>query len=179
VRKTRTPVRKLIVRAALAIGVALLGFGGYRFWVDEFIGYEPTSVPSCSWPLQVHGIVTAEQAGLVRCYLRALAQRDAAGLLAVADDDPSVRITGAQLAHSADARAGVASATFVPNPSDDAFVSVTVRYADGVSVGLGLMIANPSSAHSWRLEIGVSTSPDSNAPPPTTRGPAPPSTPTP
>src|ERR1022692_2073582 len=36
------------------------------------------------WPLRVQGAVSAEQAGLVRCYLRDLAQRDATDLMAVA-----------------------------------------------------------------------------------------------
>src|SRR6516165_10112815 len=62
--------------------------------------------PTCSWPLQVRGTASPAHAGLVRCYLRALAGRDAAGLMAVAADIPPVRITSADLAYSADARAG-------------------------------------------------------------------------
>jgi hypothetical protein len=42
----------------------------------------------------------------VRCYLRALAHRDTAGLLAVAPTTPPDHITEADLTHSADARSG-------------------------------------------------------------------------
>lgn len=172
---TRVPARNLMSRVAAVVVVALLALGGYRFWIDVVIGYNPTSVPSCTWPLRVHGTATTEQAGLVRCYLRALAQHDADGLMAVADDDPPMRITGAQFAHLADAKAGVTSATFVPEPDDDAFVSVNIHYADGASESLGMTLANPASGHSWRLQIGSIVNPITNAPPPITTGPDAPS----
>jgi len=86
--------------------------------------------PTCSWPLQVHGTAGPAHAGLVRCYLRALAGRDTAGLMAVAADIPPVRITSADLAYSADARAGLATAAFTPNPVDPTSAFVTITYAD-------------------------------------------------
>jgi hypothetical protein len=60
--------------------------------------------PTCSWPLQVRGTASRAQAGLVRCYLRALASRDTAGLMGVAAYIPPARITKADFTHSADAR---------------------------------------------------------------------------
>ena len=59
-----------------------------------------------------------------------LAGRDAAGLMAVAADIPPVRITSADLAYSADARAGLATAAFMPNPVDPTSAFVTITYAD-------------------------------------------------
>jgi len=59
-----------------------------------------------------------------------LAGRDAAGLMAVAADIPPVRITSADLAYSADARAGLATAAFTPNPVDPTSAFVTITYAD-------------------------------------------------
>ena len=88
---------------------------GYTAWA----AFPGGNSPSCSWALRIRGTATAEQAGVVRCYLRALAERDTAGLVAVADDNPPVRITATDLAHSADARAGLATATFTPSPVDD------------------------------------------------------------
>lgn len=76
---------RALVRVAVLAGVVLAGWGGYAAWVQVSSGGLPASVPSCSWPLRVRGAATSEQAGLIRCYLRALASHDAGGLLAVAD----------------------------------------------------------------------------------------------
>jgi hypothetical protein len=81
----------------------------------------PTSVPSCSWPLRVRGPATSEQAGLVRCYLRALATHDRSGMLAVADSTRAAMpptITRADFAHAADAQAGTATAMFRPRSQE-------------------------------------------------------------
>jgi hypothetical protein len=78
---------------------------------------------------------------------------------AVADDDPPISITEADLTHSADARAGLATATFTPDPVDSADTSLTIRYADGVSDdNLEILLVNPQSASSWRLRIGSALS---------------------
>jgi hypothetical protein len=114
------------------------------------------------------------QAGLVRCYLRALAGRDTAGLAAVADNMPPVRITQADLAHSADARSGLATATFTQNPSDPENAFVVIRYADGAHDEVGiqnlLAMGGPSV---WRMTIGTDASPCHNCPAPAISGPAP------
>jgi hypothetical protein len=137
--------------------------GGYT----ALAAAEHHGTPSCSWPLRVRGHQSAGQAGLVRCYLRALAGRDASALAAVADYDPPVRITSADLTHSADARAGLAAATFTPNPVDSTSASVTITYADGTRDTLGLlnMIAMGDSP-SWRMVIGTNINPDPSAPQP-------------
>ncbi len=133
-------------------GVLVLVGAGYL--ILEASGL-PTSVPSCSWSLRVSGHATSEQAGLIRCYLRALADHDTGGLLAVADPTSGpVRITSADFRHSADARAGVATATFIPGEQDDAYL-VTVKFADHAREDLAMGLANPGSVHSWRLGIGT------------------------
>ena len=111
------------------------------------------------------------QAGLVRCYLRALAHRDTAALLAVAADIPPVRITKADLTHSADARTGRATATFLPALVDTAFFEVIITYADRATDRLGVqnMVAmgGPSV---WRMSIGTDVNPGPSGPPPAVPG---------
>jgi hypothetical protein len=94
---------------------------------------------------------------LVRCYLRALAQRDRAGLLAVAANIPPFRNTKADLAHSADACDELATATFLPAAVDTTYVPVNVAYADGDRDRLALLnmiaMGGPSI---WRMD-GIGT----------------------
>lgn len=153
--------------ACSCAGVLVLAAGGYL--VAAAVALDgPTSVPSCSWPLRVRGHGTIEQAGLVRCYLRALAAHDTGGMLAVADtsrSDEPLTITRADFAHAADARSGTATATFTPNDTDGAYVDVTFLFADGARADVPMALANPASAHSWRMEIGAYP-PDPNGPQP-------------
>jgi hypothetical protein len=143
----------LAVAAAVAAGAL---WGGDAAWS----AFEGRNSPSCSWPLRIRGTANSEQSGVVRCYLRALAKRDTAGLRAVADDDPAVRLTAADLAHSADARAGLATATFTPSPVDDTYVLLTIAFADGRSEKTGIMnmtaMGGPSA---WRVQIGTVINP--------------------
>jgi hypothetical protein len=44
---------------------------------------------------------------------------------------------------------------FVPNPNDSADVEVTISFADGAREDVSMDLANPESAHSWRLAIGT------------------------
>ena len=139
-----------------------LAWGGHAAW--EAI--QTRGTPTCSWPLQVRGAASPAQAGLVRCYLRALASRDTTGLVAVAADIPPVRITSADLTYSADARAGLATAAFTPNPNDTTSAFVTITYADGVQEGASMMnmiaMGEPSG---WRMNIGAVINPGSGPPP--------------
>ena len=139
-----------------------LAWGGHAAW--EAI--QTRGTPTCSWPLQVRGTASPAQAGLVRCYLRALASRDTAGLVAVAADIPPVRITSADMTYSADARAGLATAAFTPNPNDTTSAFVTITYADGVQEGASMMnmiaMGGPSG---WRMNIGAVINPASGPPP--------------
>jgi uncharacterized protein (UPF0261 family) len=122
----------------------------------------------------VRGTASSAQVGLVGCYLHALADRDTAGLMAVAADIPPVRITSADVTYSADARAGLATAAFTPNPEDTASAFVIITYADGVRENADLtnMVAmgGPSG---WRMDIGAEISPGSSGPPPAVASPSP------
>lgn len=143
-------------------------WAGHRAWA----AFEDShSTPSCSWPLRIRGTPTAAQAGLVRCYLRALAHRDTAALLAVAANIPPVRITRADLAHSADARSGRATATFLPATVDTAWLLVIITYADGATDRLGaqnmIAMGGPSV---WRMPIGTDVNPGPSGPPPAVFG---------
>lgn len=159
-----------VVAASVIVGGAALAWGGRVAWE----AYETSGTPACSWQLQVRGTATPAQAGLVRCYLRALAGGDTAGMLAVADYIPPVRITRADLAHSADARAGLAAATFRQNPVDPTSAFVDITYADGTredDLGLIDMIAMGGSS-GWRLVIGTDINPGPSGPPPAEPGPS-------
>jgi hypothetical protein len=152
-----------VVWVAAAVGAVILALGGIVAWV-QLTGGLPTSVPSCSWPLRVRGPATGEQAGLIRCYLRALARHDPAGLLVVADTTSTqVRITAAAFKHAADARAGTATATFTAAGNDSAFI-VTIVFADHARATLAMVLANPASVHSWRLGIGTPVVPAGGPP---------------
>jgi len=165
VKSVRCRARPVKLAVALCI-IASGAWVGHAVW-DSLQG---RLTPSCSWPLRIQGSATAEQAGLVRCYLRALATNDASGLMAVAPNIPDVRITitKADFAHSADARAGLATATFTPSPVDDTFVLLTVTYANGASERTGIenMVAI-GGGNFWRMPIGTEVSPGPSVPPAT------------
>jgi hypothetical protein len=145
----------LLATVALAGALAVASMAGIT-WLRTSDG--PTSVPSCSWPLRVHGHPEGGQAGLVRCYLRSLAARKVEGLLAVADAaNGPVRITRASFATAPDARSGVATATFTPAQIASDVSYVTIAFADGARDSLEIDLANPESGTSWRLVIGAPT----------------------
>ena len=100
--------------------------------------------------------LTSAQAGLIRCYLRALAHHDAAGLRAVAFNDTNrpVRITAKDFRHAADARSGVATATRGPEGEDNAY-AVTIVFADHAKETVAIAPVNPAVLNSWRLGIGT------------------------
>jgi hypothetical protein len=144
-------------------------WAGHRAWV----AFESShTTPSCSWPLEIRGKPTPAQVGLVRCYLRALAHRDIVALLAVAANTPPVRITKADLTHSADARSGRATATFLPATVDTDWVPVIITYADGATDRLGVQnmieMGGPSV---WRMSIGTDVSQSPPGPSPATTSP--------
>lgn len=171
--------RRLTPLTALkAMSVVLVAAGAVWAGHAAWASFTGQGTPSCSWPLHVRGKPVHGQVSLLRCYLKALAHRDTAGLLAIADNPSQarIRITAADLRHSADARAGVATATFTPNPSDTESGVVGIVYADGARAWLGLqnmiVFGDPSA---WRLAIGTSQflgpSPaSSKGPPPAGQG---------
>lgn len=156
----------LLRRPAVWVVCILCGAGVVWAGQGAWAAFESRGTPSCSWPMRIHGKPTGEQADLVRCYLRALSGRNTAELLVVADNDPPVRITHADLAHSADARAGLATATFLPATTDPAYVPLNITYADGATERTGLLnliaMGGPSS---WRMTIGTPANPGSSEPP--------------
>jgi hypothetical protein len=160
--------------AAWAAVILMAGTGLAWAGPAAWEAIQTLGTPTCSWPLQVHGTAGPAHAGLVRCYLRALAGRDTAGLMAVAADIPPVRITSADLAYSADARAGLATATFTPNPVDPTSAFVTITYADGVREDASMMnmiaMGGPSG---WRMDIGTDINSGSPGPPPAVVSPSP------
>jgi hypothetical protein len=143
-----SPARIAIVTClVLAVGVA-------GRWV--YVKVESLGTPSCSWPLRIRGPASGGQEGLVRCYMRALATRDTSLMSTVATNPPKSTITRADFRYSRDARSGMATATFSPNPSDSTDVDLEIRFADGVveeNLGLENEIAfgGPSA---WRMTVG-------------------------
>jgi hypothetical protein len=137
-----------VVITAIVAGVAL-GWGGHAAWN----AIETAGTPTCSWPLRVEGTASPAQAGLVRCYLRALADSDSAGLSAVSEDTPHAGITEVDLAHAADARAGLATATFTPSLVDSEYVLLTITYADRAQEKTGIInMVAMGGASGWRID---------------------------
>ena len=147
----------IVMAGAAMAGCTVLGGDGL-----------PGAAPACSWPLRVVGPATAAQSGLIRCYLRAVAGHNLAALQGLVN--PTYRATKAQLAQTADARVGRASATITPSPEDTGIATVRIGYADGAACQFGIEIVNPGPAGSWRIDIGP--------PAPGPQGPAPAKTPT-
>lgn len=144
----RTPAVRTACIILIAAGAA---WGMNAAWA----AYQSRRTPSCSWPLRDRGQSTAAQAGLVRCYLKALAEGNIQGLRAVAQYDPPAHISTADLAYSADARAGLATATFTPSPVDSTYVLLAIRYANGARENTGLInMAAMGDSSVWRMSIG-------------------------
>jgi hypothetical protein len=142
----------MVMKVACGILAAVATAAGVWTIVDWASVY---GTPSCSWPLRVRGTATSTQVGLARCYLRALANRDHAEMAAVASNIPPAHITSGLFLYTADARAGVATATFTPNPSDSTYAYVTIRFADGTVEDAGMLNMIAMGGHSqWRMDIG-------------------------
>lgn len=155
--------------AVILVAGAGLTWAGQAAWG----AFQTWGTPTCSWPLQVRGTASPAQSGLVRCYLRALASRDTGGLMAVAAEIPPVRITSADLKYSVDVRAGLATASFTPNPEDTTSAFVVITYADGTRENASIMnmvaMGGPSG---WRMIIGTDLSPGPSGPPPAVASPS-------
>jgi len=113
-------------------------------------------VSACSWPVQIHGTASLAQAGLVECYLQALATRDTAELQEVVAHIPPVRITRADLEYSAGARSGLARADLEPNPNDPFWYGATIIFANGVTEDATIMdMIEVGGPNGWRMNIGT------------------------
>jgi len=134
-----------------------LAVAAFVAWPKPWFGGFPAYTPACSWPLHVRRPMTSAQAGLIRCYLRALAHHDAAGLQAVAYNDTNrpVRITAKDFRYAADARSGVATATHGPAGEQAYAYAVTIVFADHARETVAMGPVNPSVDNSWRLGIGT------------------------
>lgn len=139
----------------LVLGMLIAGIIGWMWRVGSAGNYGPISTPSCKWPVRITGPATTEQDGLIRCYLKGLATGSLNELKAVADDDPPVRITQADLSHSADATSGTATAQVIPNQVDSASFLVSITFADGTEEQVPMQEVNPMAIDSWRLVIGT------------------------
>jgi len=105
--------------------------------------------------LRIHGNETGGQDGLVRCYLQALANRDAVAMRAVATSLPATKITSIDFRHSGDARTGTATAIFGQNPSDSTDAWAVIHFADGAVEDLGLINEMSMGGNDvWRITIG-------------------------
>jgi len=139
-----------MLSAALVAGAVACGAWAVVAWAESVYG-----TPSCSWPVRIRGTATSDQEGLVRCYLLALASGDRSGMSAVATRTPPTRITSIDFRDSADARAGTATAIFIPNPVDSSAADVEVHFADGVVAHLDLVNEDAwGGPNLWRMQIG-------------------------
>ncbi len=131
----------------------------------ERTDFLPASLGPCHWPMRIHGKPARGQVYLTRCYLRALARRDAATIHKLSEFNPQFgfqsQITSRELTDSADARAGVATVTFIQSPVDSAFTTVEITFADGAREGLATVDMSPalgepaaSAGYAWRFQIG-------------------------
>jgi len=105
--------------------------------------------------MRVRGAATADEAGVVRCYLQDLAHRDTAGLYAIADYIPKPHLTASDLQFATDARSGLATAYFSPSSVSVSYIGVTITYADGAAETTGLLnIQAMGGPSTWRMAIG-------------------------
>jgi hypothetical protein len=149
----RSTVRFRTLTVVIAIcAISLIGAVGWWAYSKAESVY---GTPSCSWPVRIQGSVTGGQDGLVRCYLQALARRDQAAMSALATSAPATKITNIHFRHSADARAGTATAIFSQNPVDSTAAGVVIHFADGAVENLDLINEMSMGGNDvWRIAIG-------------------------
>jgi hypothetical protein len=163
-----TPTTVPVVRiAAAAAAVAVLGLAVAAF---VWRGWGPArpGAAACDRAAQIRGADTAQDR-LIRCYLRAVADRSPAELqpLVPAPGDGGPTGFGAAVfAHSADARSGAASVAVTGNPVDDADATVVIVYADRARDQLDIHLVDPASGRSWRFWDVGSRPADPGAPAP-------------
>jgi hypothetical protein len=111
---------------------------------------------ACTWPIHAKGTASETQLNLVRCYLKAVAERSSAELLPLAvNNNSNNRITSRDLSYSKAANSGTATAIFTPNAVDPTYVKLTIEFASGARIETGIynMIAFGQNA-AWRIAIG-------------------------
>lgn len=154
---------------ACAVLLAVISLFAWHEVRDAAAGPDATE-PSCAWAAHIEH-ANSDQAALIRCYLSAIAHHSASELRSVVrstDNNGPTGFSASDFSHSADARSGQSAVTVIPNDTDSADATVSIRYADGSHQNCEIHIANPTknSAHSWRF-WSVGTYPhDPNTPHP-------------
>ncbi|HTX85332.1 MAG TPA: hypothetical protein VME44_24365 [Streptosporangiaceae bacterium] len=75
---------------------------------------------------------------------------------AAAEYSSGNKVTSAAFRYARDARAGVATVTVTPNPSDTTDAEVEIRFANGVVEDTGLTNETAFGGPSvWRIDIGT------------------------
>lgn len=167
-RTTRWLVTAAVTGLVLLLGL-WLGPATWRKVRDLSEGPDAPG-PSCSWPADIRQ-GNPDQAGLIRCYLRAVAHHSESELRAVVPSRDNGGPTGfstADFTHTHDVNSGTPLATVVANDSDSADATVVIRYADQARDQLEIHLANPSSKDSWRF-WNLGTHPGDANPPPAAR----------
>jgi len=142
--------KRVAIAVCVILALGLAGRWAYAKWESTH------GTPSCSWPLRIHGTATSDQEGLVRCYIQALVTRDTPLMKAAAEYSSGNKVTSAAFRYARDARAGVATVTVTPNPSDTTDAEVEIRFANGVVEDTGLTNETAFGGPSvWRIDIGT------------------------
>ena len=153
--------------AVLVVIVALLAVVVGRKVLHAAAGPD-ASAPSCSWSAHID-YANSDQAGLIRCYLSALAHHSSSEMRSVVPATGNNGPTGfsaSDFVHGADARSGSATVTVAGSDVDSADASLSIRFADRAREEHEIHLADPGSSRSWRF-VDVGTYPaDPNAPPP-------------
>jgi hypothetical protein len=141
------------VRLLVLIGIVALLGGALMLampWLATAIAEGTSTAPalSCDWPSATITGGSDSERGTVRCYLRALAEHDEAGMKRVSRDG-TAGPTAFAFAHSA--AAGTTRVGIAGNDVDTADAFVTFRFADGRTDQHEMHLADPMSGRSWRL----------------------------
>lgn len=142
--------------AAVLVGVLSWVGVSHRSQICDLIHSQdgPDMCPvSCTWPARITG-ATPAQAGVIRCYLRALAYGSTAEMREVVPASGmggEATATAKAFRYARDARRGVATVTVRQNPVDSSSAFATIRFADGRRTMQPLQIANSMSTDAWRF----------------------------
>lgn len=121
---------------------------------SSYFGIANGGALSCNWPTHFHGAgIQPGQKGAVRCYLKAVADRDFDEIKQVVPDEsdnPSDVPDARAFMYSRDARQGAATVTLTQNANDSADFQAYIRYADGKVDVREFHIAVPDEGASWR-----------------------------
>lgn len=165
VKRWRVVITTSVVAVAVVL-VAVVGPGAVWRKLMYMVNRNAYA-PSCSSSANIEH-ADADQDGLIRCYLKAVADHSTSELQAVvpsADYDGPTGFNAADISHTADVRSGTDTVTVVPNEVDSADAEVTIHYANGAHDNHDIHLADPTSSHSWRFwDVGTNRSLPSSPP---------------